>query len=572
MKIVIYYVFIIPLSLTTILFLPYFVGDFFGNNFKHVKIHFLFQIIHIPFFVFLILRFFSQFLSSLFFYFIIIFSVIFSFFEIAINEIFGLNISVFIFNLINFENASIAVKSKFYEILSVSFLIILIFIFLNHLLDHLKTLKISKIALILIMLFCVRGIYILHGEWYRAHEQVSLISFAKTLNKYQQKKKDVNVIFSQDEISIINKNNIFLGEPSILKLNNINNLNIIHLIIESFQRNFTNIDNIRIKTYTPEIDHFLLNNYSPVVYNILGPTLNSVIGMECGLWPELSNRDLIDDNSYGYKKICLGDILDNFGYIQYYITGSNPNFANKKSFYKHHGFKYFIGKHEIFNSHPEFYEKRHLWGVQDNNLISFLIDWFESKERNKFRVLISTTNGHEPGYLDPNCPVINKSENQYTSIIRCTDYTFGRFWKWFIQSSYSKNTILIISGDHPVYLPRSHEISDLLLGGHGQMLFGIYYPQKNNEINFNNGHLNDISPTILELLNLEVVTFRSGNSLMSNKKQNTKTFSSQMKLLNGHVIPVKHCPNQNLQSWTIKQENFTHECSIEKIRRGLDKY
>ncbi len=104
------------------------------------------------------------------------------------------------------------------------------------------------------------------------------------------------------------------------------------------------------------------------------------------------------------------------------------------------------------------------------------------------------------------------------------------------------------------------------------MLFGIYYPQKNNEINFNNGHLNDISPTILELLDLEVVSFRSENSLISNKNEKTKIFSSQMKLLNGQVIPIKHCPSKNLQSWTINQENITHECSIEKIRRGLDKY
>ena len=116
MKIVIYYVFIIPLSLTTILFLPYFVGDFFGNNFKHVKIHFLFQIIHIPFFVFLILRIFSQFFSSLFFYFIIIFSVLYIFFEIAIKNSYGLNISVFVLNQINTKNASISVKTKFFEI------------------------------------------------------------------------------------------------------------------------------------------------------------------------------------------------------------------------------------------------------------------------------------------------------------------------------------------------------------------------------------------------------------------------------------------------------------------------
>ena len=79
-------------------------------------------------------------------------------------------------------------------------------------------------------------------------------------------------------------------------------------------------------------DEFLKENYNSLMYNALVPTLNSVIGAECGLWPQLSNQDLRKDNSYSYGLLCLGDVLKEMGYQQIYITGSTPSFANKKQF------------------------------------------------------------------------------------------------------------------------------------------------------------------------------------------------------------------------------------------------
>ena len=62
-----FYIIIIPLSLVTLLFTPYLIGDIFGVNFDYVDINFQFQIIHIPLSVFLFLSLFSQKISELFF-------------------------------------------------------------------------------------------------------------------------------------------------------------------------------------------------------------------------------------------------------------------------------------------------------------------------------------------------------------------------------------------------------------------------------------------------------------------------------------------------------------------------
>ena len=57
---VFFYIIIIPLSLVTLLFTPYLIGDIFGVNFDYVDINFQFQIIHIPLSFFLFLSLFSQ--------------------------------------------------------------------------------------------------------------------------------------------------------------------------------------------------------------------------------------------------------------------------------------------------------------------------------------------------------------------------------------------------------------------------------------------------------------------------------------------------------------------------------
>ena len=104
---VFFYIIIIPLSLVTLLFIPYLIGDIFGVNFDYVDINFQFQIIHIPLSIFLFLSLFSQKISALFFVLWINITLVFRFFQVIVKSNFGLNISSFIFDQINPENALI---------------------------------------------------------------------------------------------------------------------------------------------------------------------------------------------------------------------------------------------------------------------------------------------------------------------------------------------------------------------------------------------------------------------------------------------------------------------------------
>ncbi|MFL2771967.1 MAG: sulfatase-like hydrolase/transferase [bacterium] len=209
-----------------------------------------------------------------------------------------------------------------------------------------------------------------------------------------------------------------------------------------------------------------------------------------------------------------------------------------------HGFQNFIGRDEIFKSNIYYEQRRHTWGVQDIDLMKFIIDWLETKELNKFRLLIPTTNEHEPGYFDPECSYAKKSSHYYISIIRCVDFAFDVFLKWFKNSKYRENIIIIISGDHPAFLPGNNEIANLLVGQHGQMLFGFYHPKKKN-IQIHPGSTNDLGTTILELLGFKVEAFRSGNFLLHRKKIFPEIFSHQIKIMDGKYVEVGHCPEKN---------------------------
>jgi len=566
---VFFYIIIIPLSLVTLLFTPYLIADIFGVNFDYVDINFQFQVIHIPLSIFLFLSLFSQKISALFFLFWINATLIFRFFQVIVKSNYGLNISSFIFDQINIENALIGLKTKYIELFLLIAFLLIVYFFNKNIIIKLHEIKKNKITSTLIFLLALRGIIIINTEWYRVHEQVSLILFTQKFIEYSEKKKNININFSINEIKLVNKNGVSFSEPKISEFNKSANYNIIHIIFESFQRNFTNIDKIRKFTWTPEIDSFLSNNQQSVIYNTLAPTVNSVIGLECGLWPQLSTHDLRNDDSYSYGKKCLGDFLNKIGYEQYYITGSTPKYANKDYFYRLHGFQNFIGRDEIFKWNIDYEKRRHAWGVQDIDLINFIIDWLEKKELNKFRLIVSTTNGHEPGYFDPECPLTKKSNHNYISVIRCVDFAFSIFLKWFKNSKYRENTIIIISGDHPAFLPGNNEIANLLVGQHGQMLFGFYHPKKQN-IQIHTGSTNDLGPTILELLGFKVEEFRSGNSLLSRKKNFPEIFSHQIKIMDGKYVEVGHCSEKKLISWIINENNFFHDCSLEKIRRGLD--
>ena len=148
---VFFYIIIIPLSLVTLLFTPYLIGDIFGVNFDYVDINFQFQIIHIPLSIFLFLSYLSQKISALFFVLWINITLFFRFFQVIVKSNFGLNISSFIFDQINTENALIALKTKYIELFFLLAFILIVYFFNKKLLIKLHNIKRNKVISLLII-------------------------------------------------------------------------------------------------------------------------------------------------------------------------------------------------------------------------------------------------------------------------------------------------------------------------------------------------------------------------------------------------------------------------------------
>merc|ERR1711991_423996 len=140
-------------------------------------------------------------------------TLVFRFFQVIVKSNFGLNISSFIFDQINIENALIGLKTKYIELFFLIGFILIVHFFNKKLLIKLHNIKRRKVISLLIILFALRGLLIIKTEWYRVHEQVSLILFTQKFIEYSEKKKNIKINFSVNEIKLVNENGVSFSEP-----------------------------------------------------------------------------------------------------------------------------------------------------------------------------------------------------------------------------------------------------------------------------------------------------------------------------------------------------------------------
>jgi len=565
---------VLPIALVLLLYLPYLAMELMDPKYEYAKIFFHVNVIHIPIALFTLLSLISSQGAKALFLLWFNLTFIVRAFEVGIQFSFGLGFSPMVFDQIDFGNFFFALKQESLLFVLLIIGLVLINFIAIQILRQYKVKKMGKALLILLVFLGVRGAWILEKEWWHVYEELALVSFAQQLNSYQEiRNSKVDIRFSDKEKEILESQGIRLLPPKVIPPIERQKLNIITVFLESFQRNFTNIDQEREKSWTPFLDEFLKENTNSLMYNALVPTLNSVIGAECGLWPQLSNQDLRKDNSYSYGLLCLGDFLKEIGYKQIYITGSSPSFANKKKFYLMHGFDEFIGREEIFQEFPEYEKRRHGWGVQDLDLMNYTTQWLGKQNFQKpFRLFLSTTNSHVPGHIGPNCPEVPDENHPFYRVIHCVDLAFGNFWRWFQKSTFAENTILMVVGDHPAFFSPEEGTKKIRKKLYDEVVFGFYHPLKKDFGTIPPASLTDFAPTILELLGARVEHFRAGNSILSQKKQFPSILSPKMTVIEGKQNVVASCKIDQLRIWEIKNKNIiAHECSLAKIKLGLEK-
>lgn len=149
------------------------------------------------------------------------------------------------------------------------------------------------------------------------------------------------------------------------------------------------------------------------------------------------------------KAYALGDILENEGYQQEYLIGSDALFGGRKFYFDTHG------HYRIFDLKEAYKEKKlpsdyHVfWGYEDEKLFAFAKEEILrlANDDQPFNFTMLTVDTHHPyGYKDRQYK--EEYPEQLSNIIRGSSKKIGEFIDWLKQQPFYEDTTIVIMGDH----------------------------------------------------------------------------------------------------------------------------
>lgn len=296
----------------------------------------------------------------------------------------------------------------------------------------------------------------------------------------------------------------------------VGNYNVLIVVLESFRASMAGHYNGG-GTLTPNLDKIAANNviarefYANTNYTVKGET-----AIWCGLFDLNSRPPLSTISEELLMPECLPKILSDQGYQTIYFHGNEGAFYERDKFLPLVGFqsRYF---HEDYVGGVDLVEDRIGWGISDEKLYMLAFDRLEQLGERRFFASITSLSAHYPFNWDWGDEVpkfdadtVDQDDllyKDYQRAIFYSDYALGKLWERYKNSPLSENTILIITGDHGVWVFPSDQLAKydrLTLNEHFfRMPFVLVHPA-------HEGHLElvgaasqiDIAPTILDLLGL----------------------------------------------------------------------
>lgn len=145
----------------------------------------------------------------------------------------------------------------------------------------------------------------------------------------------------------------------------------------------------------------------------------------------------------------IGDVLNEQGYRQMFMIGSNGVFGGRAAYMKAHG-GYAVKDYYAAIEEGKIADGYYVWwGYEDEKLVTYakeeLLALAEEKEPFNFTMLTVDTHFTD-GYLCEKCG--NAYEDQYSNVIACSSAMIGELIEWIKNQDFYENTTIVIAGDH----------------------------------------------------------------------------------------------------------------------------
>ena len=234
-------------------------------------------------------------------------------------------------------------------------------------------------------------------------------------------------------------------------------LNLVYIYGESLERTY--FDNDTFPDLAPELGA-LKNEGLDFSHTSQLPgtdyTIAGMVASQCGipLFAPFEGNASASVSSFFPQNICLGDILKNSGYANYFVQGANLRFAGKDVFLKSHGFDHLYGAEELKSTvaDPTY---RNDWGFYDDTVLDAAWEKFAELSRagERFSLFTLTVDTHHPdGFISRTCNrkayKFDGKTNQSFSAVGCSQQHIAAFINKIKASPWFKNTVIVVSSDH----------------------------------------------------------------------------------------------------------------------------
>ncbi len=150
-------------------------------------------------------------------------------------------------------------------------------------------------------------------------------------------------------------------------------------------------------------------------------------------------------------EICLGDILDAYGYETVFMGGAPMYFAGKGKFLEANGFDQTLGFNDLKSELPDS-TYRNGWGLYDDSLLEFAMKRVNRLEAKDAPYLLSvlTVDTHQPkGHIPKDCEsYAADKDNAILQALHCNDRIIGDFIASLLARPDMENTIIALFSDH----------------------------------------------------------------------------------------------------------------------------
>jgi len=241
--------------------------------------------------------------------------------------------------------------------------------------------------------------------------------------------------------------------------------NLIYIFLESMENTFSDQENGGAFDFNaiPELTELSEENEN---FSGGSTTLNGGHSMTGSTWTmgamfaQTSGLPLtinIDKNAMSTQEsffpgvTALGDILEEQGYNQTLLIGSDAAFGGRELYFTEHG-NYTMRDHNYYTHNGYLPEDYFVWwGFEDMYLFEFAKEELTemAKSGEPFNLTMLTVDTHfTDGYY---CDLCREDfpGDQYSNVMACSSRQTTEFISWIKQQPFYENTTIVISGDHP---------------------------------------------------------------------------------------------------------------------------